>query len=64
MWEHAYYVGKYCALALALISEISDIVVGAFALFADYRNVRPDYVKAIWDIINWDVVEDRLVAAK
>ena len=26
--------GKYCALALALISEISDIVVGAFALFA------------------------------
>ena len=25
---------KFCALALALISEISDIVVGAFALFA------------------------------
>ena len=29
-----------------------------------YRNVRPDYVNAIWDVINWKVVEDRLNAAK
>ena len=34
------------------------------AFYVDYRNVKPDYVKAIWDIINWDVVEERLVAAK
>jgi Fe-Mn family superoxide dismutase len=34
------------------------------AYYVDYRNVRPDYVKAIWDIIAWDVVEERLVAAK
>ncbi|OEU16864.1 putative manganese superoxide dismutase [Fragilariopsis cylindrus CCMP1102] len=27
-----------------------------------YRNVD-DYLKAIWDIINWDVVEERLIAA-
>ena len=33
--------GKYCALALALISEISDIVVGAFALFAAPCQARP-----------------------
>jgi hypothetical protein len=30
----------------------------------DYRNVRPDYVKAIWDVINWDTVEARLIAAE
>jgi len=34
------------------------------AYYVDYRNVRPSYVKAIWDIVNWDVVESRLVAAQ
>jgi hypothetical protein len=34
------------------------------AYYVDYRNVRPDYVNAIWDITNWDVVESRLVAAR
>lgn len=34
------------------------------AYYVDYRNVRPNYVKAIWDIVNWDVVEGRLVAAQ
>ena len=39
------------------------IDVWEHAYYVDYRNVRPNYVKAIWDIINWDVVEERLVAA-
>jgi len=34
------------------------------AYYVDYRNVRPDYVNAIWDIINWDVVEQRYIQAK
>lgn len=34
------------------------------AYYLSYRNVRPNYVKAIWDIVNWDVVEARLVAAQ
>jgi len=33
------------------------------AYYVDYRNVRPDYVGAIWDLINWDTVEMRLSKA-
>jgi len=33
------------------------------AYYVDYRNVRPDYVSAIWDLINWDTVEMRLSKA-
>jgi Fe-Mn family superoxide dismutase len=40
------------------------IDVWEHAYYVDYRNVRPDYVKAIWDVINWDVVGQRLAAAK
>lgn len=40
------------------------IDVWEHAYYVDYRNVRPDYVKNVWDIINWDVVESRLKAAK
>jgi superoxide dismutase len=34
------------------------------SFFLQYKNVKPDYVKAIWDVINWDTVEARLQAAK
>ncbi len=40
------------------------IDVWEHAYYVDYRNVRPDYVNAIWDIINWDVVEKRLLDAQ
>jgi len=40
------------------------IDVWEHAYYVDYRNVRPDYVNAIWDIINWSKVEERLAAAK
>jgi len=39
------------------------IDVWEHAYYVDYRNVRPDYVKAIWDVINWEAVEARLVEA-
>ena len=29
------------------------------AYYLDYQNKRPDYLKAFWDIINWDVVAGR-----
>lgn len=40
------------------------IDVWEHAYYVDYRNVRPDYVGAIWDVINWDAVEKRLVDAQ
>ena len=30
------------------------------AYYIDYRNRRPDYMKALWSIVNWDVVNARL----
>jgi superoxide dismutase, Fe-Mn family len=40
------------------------IDVWEHAYYVDYRNVRPEYVSAIWDVINWDVVEKRLIDAQ
>jgi len=40
------------------------IDVWEHAYYVDYRNVRPDYVGAVWNVINWDVAGDRLAAAK
>ncbi|MFC4225230.1 superoxide dismutase [Lysinibacter cavernae] len=34
------------------------------AYYLDYRNVRADYVKAFWNIVNWNDVEKRLAAAR
>ena len=41
---------------------LMGIDVWEHAYYVDYRNVRPTYVNKIWDIINWDTVEKRLVA--
>jgi Fe-Mn family superoxide dismutase len=34
------------------------------AYYLQYKNVRPEYVKAIWKIINWKNVADRFVKAQ
>ena len=34
------------------------------AYYLQYKNVRPDYVKAIWSIVNWKNVSDRYEEAK
>lgn len=39
------------------------IDVWEHAYYLDYKNVRPDYVKAIWSIANWADVAKRFEAA-
>jgi Fe-Mn family superoxide dismutase len=34
------------------------------AYYLDYKNVRADYVKAFWNITNWENVEQRFVTAR
>lgn len=39
------------------------IDVWEHAYYVDYKNVRPDYVKQIWKIVNWKDVEKRFLNA-
>lgn len=40
------------------------IDVWEHSYYLQYKNVRADYVKALWDIFNWKDVADRLAKAK
>ncbi len=39
------------------------IDVWEHAYYLDYLNVRPDYLKAIWGVVNWNDVSARFEAA-
>jgi Fe-Mn family superoxide dismutase len=42
---------------------IMGVDVWEHAYYLQYKNVRADYVKAIWQIFNWKHIEDRFAKA-
>ncbi|MFY9262871.1 MAG: superoxide dismutase [Actinomycetaceae bacterium] len=59
---------------LQLFDQQSNVPVGTVpvfmldmwehAFYLDYLNVKADYVKAVWNVVNWDDVAARLAKAK
>lgn len=57
-------LGNQEMLAPAGLAPLLTIDVWEHAYYIDYKNLRLDYVKQIWKIVNWKDVERRFLSTK
>ncbi|OAE18570.1 hypothetical protein AXG93_1923s1260 [Marchantia polymorpha subsp. ruderalis] len=53
VWEHAYYLQEPVLSNGFFLTDIPGTVC------VQYKNVRPDYLKNIWKVVNWKDVSSR-----
>ena len=54
----------YTFPVLSGLVPLFGIDVWEHAYYLQYKNVRPDYVNAIWNVANWEDITARFEAAR
>ena len=55
---------EQAVIGLQGLVPVLGVDVWEHAYYKQYNNLRPEYLKNIWKIINWKDVDERLRAAK